>query len=445
MKCRVRGLLPTALALLSVLAPGALTAAEPPRFRLTLSEAVDRALAASARLRALEQMEAGAAADLRGARAERMPAVDLRAGYTRRSDVPELTIATPGGPPRTIFPNLPDNYSARLGLSLTLYAGGRIAAAVEAARENQEAAGKEREAARQDLVLETHAAYWGLVTARESERVLSEGLAAFEAHLKDARNRQSVGMAAANEVLAVQVERDRAELRRLRAENAAELAEANLLRLLDLDFGTVLEAADSLETAPAPSQDLEALVSAAVESRPERSRQEALIRAAEARVRIQRAARLPQVSAAAGFDHANPNRLILPAEAEWNHTWDLGLQVSLKVFDGGRTSAAVARAQAEAEAGRHRLEDLDRQIRLQVTGAHLDLRAAQAAVGVANQGLGAARENHRVSQDRYREGVIPSSELLDASVALLQAGLDRTQALAQVCIAAAELDRAVGR
>ncbi len=445
MRCRVRGRVLTTWALLGLLGPGALPAEEPQRLRLTLSEAVERALAVSARLRALDHLETGASAELRGARAERLPAVDLRASYTRRSDVPELSIPTPGGPPRTIFPNLPDNYSARLGLSLVLYAGGRISAAVEAARENQDAAGKEREAARQDLVLETHAAYWGLVTAREAERVLGQGLAAFEAHLRDARNRESFGMAASNEVLAVQVERDRAELRRLRAENAAELAQANLVRLLDLDPETNLEAAEGLETAARPSEDLEALVRAAVESRPERSRLQALVRAAEARVRIQRAARLPQLGASAGFDHANPNRLILPPEAEWKHTWDLGIQVLLRVFDGGRTSAAVARAQAEVEAGRQRLVDLERQIRLQATQAHLDLRVSQAAVGVADQGLRAARENHRVSQDRYREGVIPSSELLDASVGLLQAGLDRAQALAQVRLASAELDRAVGR
>jgi outer membrane protein TolC len=51
--------------------------------------------------------------------------------------------------------------------------------------------------------------------------VLEESLAAYEAHLADARNRQAVGLAARNEVLAVQVEKDRAELARLRAANAA--------------------------------------------------------------------------------------------------------------------------------------------------------------------------------------------------------------------------------
>jgi outer membrane protein TolC len=64
---------------------------------------------------------------------------------------------------------------------------------------------------------------------------------------------------------------------------------------------------------------------------------------------------------------------------------------------------------------------------------------------VAGANLDSAHENVRVAHDRYHEGVIPSSELLDAETALLRAGLDRANALAQVRVALANLERAVGR
>ena len=56
-----------------------------------------------------------------------------------------------------------------------------------------------------------------------------------------------------------------------------------------------------------------------------------------------------------------------------------------------------------------------------------------------------ARENVRVSQDRYREGLIPASELLDAQQRLLQAGFSHTRSYTQLRQARANLDRAVGR
>ena len=59
--------------------------------------------------------------------------------------------------------------------------------------------------------------------------------------------------------------------------------------------------------------------------------------------------------------------------------------------------------------------------------------------------LEAARENLSVSRDRYTEGLIPPSELLDAESRLLQSGLDRTTSATHLQQARANLDRAVGR
>src|SRR5262249_39825037 len=122
-----------------------------------------------------------------------------------------------------------------------------------------------------DLVLETSIAYWDLRTAREEERVLREGLAAYDAHLRDAANRQRTGLAAANEVLAVQGERDQAELSRLRAENAAAIAEANLVRLLGIPPGSSIDPTEPLKAPSVAGGTLEGLVFQALEGRPDRA------------------------------------------------------------------------------------------------------------------------------------------------------------------------------
>jgi outer membrane protein len=436
-----------AVAWLGLGAGGALVfgaAAEEP-LRLTEQEAVQRALSASPRLAgALAQVEA-AGAEARVARAARLPQIDLGGGYTRYSNVPELSIPQPSGPPRTIFPNLPDNYRARLAAGIALYSGGRTGALVEAAEDERDASTRDQTTERLEVELETRAAYWSLVTARELARLLAEAVAAYEAHLKDAENRAALGMAAQNEVLAVKVERERGELARLRAENAAAVGEANLARLLGLSPEVRLEPAQPLEGVVEAAGAPEDLVAIAFENRPERAALVSRLGAAEARVRVERAARLPQVAASGGYDYANPNRRLMPPEATWKESWDVGLNLSLSLFDGGKTSAATARARARSAALRAQLEDLTRRIRLQVTQRTLELEAARAAVAVAERGLEAARENQRVAGDRYREGLIASSELLDAEVALLRAGVDRTEALAQLRLAAAGLARALGR
>jgi len=411
--------------------------------RLTLAEAIARAREQSPRIAQLRALETAAGAGLDGARAQRQPSVDLTAGYTRYSNVPEFTQPPPSG--QTIFPNIPNNWRSRLGVTAPIYTGRRIENGIESAAHEREGAARDVETGLDDLVLETTSAYWSLVTAGESARVLKEALTAFDAHLADARNRERFGMAARNEVLAVEVERDRADLFRLEADNAVEVAHANLIRLLGLAPGFRVEAAEPLVAPDVLPEDLEKLVQSALAARPERGALGARLAAAEARTAAQRAFRSPQVNASAAYDYANPNSRILPPEAEWNATWNVGVGLSFNVFDGGRTSAAVAQSAAQADAIRRQIDDLDRRIRFDVTARALDVRTALGAVDVASRSFVSATENRRVSSDRYKAGTGLSSELLDAEAGALRAGLDRTAMLARLRVALASLDRAAGR
>jgi outer membrane protein TolC len=415
-----------------------------PTLSLTLRQALEQARAAAPALARQRALQNAAEAALRSARDQRLPQVDLTAGYTRNSNVEELTLALPGEELRTIFPNLPNSYRTRAALSLPLYTGGRIEDSIRAADRNLEAAGKDLEAQTADLVLETAFAYWDLVTERETERVLRGALESYEAHLVDARNREQFGLAARNEVLAVQVESDRAELRRLEAENAAAVAHANLVRLLGLPPAARIEPAEPIAAAIGEPDELEKMVQDALRQRPERAALEARVEAAQAAVGVAGAAQRPQLGAEAGYDYANPNRKELPLTGEWKGTWDASVNLAWTVFDSGRTAAEVDRARAELEAVRQQLVDLDQRLRLEVTSRSLELGSARQTVEVAERNLAAAGENRKVAADRYREGVIPSSELLDAEVALLQAGLDQTRAWTRLHLAQASLERAVG-
>jgi outer membrane protein len=422
-----------------------LTAGSAPAVRMTLAEAVERARDHAPRLAQLHAQEQAAEAGERGARAARLPALDLNAGYSRNSNVPELVLATPGQPPRTVFPSIPDQYRLRAGLSLPLLSGGRMSAGVDAAADLLAAARSDRLGAEHDLVLETITTYWSLVTARQSESVLAEAIATFEAHLKDARNRQELGLAARNEVLAVQVERDRAELDQLRAAAAAALAQDDLARLTGLAEGTPIEAAEPAGAGVPAPEPLAALQAAAVAQRPELRALRARADAAEASVRSARSSRQPQLGLSAGFDYANPNPRILPLAPEWKTSWSVGLSASWTAFDGGRTAAAMAQASAQAEATRHQLADLEARVRLEVAARRRDRETAEAALALASRGLEAARENARVAQDRHREGLIAFSERLDAELALLHAGLQQTASSAELRLASARLERAVGK
>lgn len=412
---------------------------------LTLDDALTRALKTSPRLTSLRALATAAAEGVRGAEAGRRPDLDLSASYARNSNVPELILASPGAPPRTIFPNLPNQWRTHVGATLPLYTGGRVDAQIAAASESEHAATSDQAAARNDLALETHVAYVSVLLARENARVLSEAIASYEAHLKDARNRQDLGLSASNEVLAVTVERERAELGRVQAENAAAMATANLLRLVGLPLGTPLELEPTPSAEPVNKELSEEGVEKALSSRPEIEALRARIRATDAAARFARSATKPQAGLQAGYDYANPNPRILPLAGKWNDSWSIALNLSWKVLDGGRADASAAQAQAQSDALRAQLSDLESRIRLDITTRRLELESTLAGKVVAARGIEAARDAVRVARDRYQEGVLSSTDLLDAETRLLRAELEAAQTDAQIQIARANLTRALGR
>ena len=318
---------------------GETTQAEDSPIRLTLDDAIVRARTTSARLASFSALARAASEEVRGAGASRRPDLALSASYTRNSNVPELVLAIPGSPPRTLFPNLPDVWRTHAGASFPLYTGGRVGSQITAATEMENATLSDRAAASNDLAAETHIAYVNVLFSRENARVLGEAVASYEAHLKDARNRQDLGLAASHETLAVMVEREQAELARLQSENGAAVAMANLLRLVGLPPGTLVE----LDPAPTPSaslpQESEELVKRAALGRPELEALRARVRSLEATEKVARSASRPQAGLEAGFDYTNPNLRFVPWEAKFRSSWSVGIGVNWKVLDGGRSSA----------------------------------------------------------------------------------------------------------
>jgi outer membrane protein TolC len=130
---------------------------------------------------------------------------------------------------------------------------------------------------------------------------------------------------------------------------------------------------------------------------------------------------------------------------EWRDSWDLSVNVSWSLWDGGRRRAEEAEAAAATRALVARAADFDRQLAFEVEQRQLEIDSSHAAIAAANDGVGAAVEARRVIGERFGAGVATSTDVLDADTAVLQAQLDRTRAIANAHLAVARLDRAVGR
>ena len=437
--------------------------------RLTLQDAIAQGLANSRRLAELDARAQAADFAIAGRQAAERPLVALLGGYTRTNHVDEFAISAPGRPPQVVYPDIPDNYRARIDLQWPIYTGGRGDALERAARAERKAIASDVAAARADLRLEITRAYWAIVTAGDTETVLRRALDVTTAHIADVKARLAAGLIPPNEVSSAEAQAAHQRLLALEAANQRAIAEADLRRLIGNDAGPLALAPPTSETpvgaaaregatateprersgasgVPASERVGEAEGrSPSVQERPERIALVQRAQAATDRASAIAASARPQLSLGGGYDYARPNPRIFPRSGDWKTSWDTSINLSWTLWDGGRRGAEQGEARALASALRARVEDFDRQAAFEVRARTLELESHREAVAAADAGIRAAAEAERVVGERYRAGVATSTDLLDAQIARLRAELDRARAVAAIRLAEARLERARGR
>jgi outer membrane protein TolC len=259
------------------------------------------------------------------------------------------------------------------------------------------------------------------------------------------RNQLDAGLVPPNDVLSVEAQASRQRMLAVQAAAARDIAAAELGRLVGAVDGTTIEALEPPEAAPIPLATVEEMIEVARKQRPERAALLKRIGASDERGKAAAGGERPAISAVGGVDYANPNPRIFPREGVWQASWDAGVNVTWALFDGGRVRSEIAEAAAAGRAARERLNDFDAALAVEVRQRRREAEAARAAIAAAADAVRAATEARRVVSERFTAGVATSTDVLDAQVALLQAELDRTQALAAAHLADARLTRAIGR
>ena len=417
---------------------------------LSLEEALAAGLEKSPGLQASRLELEAATARSREVAAGRLPSLKLGGGYTRLSEVPDFQVTLPISPdPIVVSQSYFNQFNLRLGVQQPLFTGFRLQAGERSARLLEAAAGQDLEKNRAELVFAVKAAYWGLTRSREFEKVIDENVRQVGEHLKDVRAFFDQGLATRNDVLRAELELSNAEIMRIDARNAAEVALTALVSLIglpldsDIDLTTSVESRASRIPAEAVKGDGDP-IERALAQRPEIRSAEFRIKASEMGVKAVRSAFLPQVYLSGNYYYLRPNPRILPSLDRFKGTWDVGVSVSFDIWNWGQTKRQTEQAEARLGQAREARKVLEDQAVLEVTQCRLSLARAGEKVRVAGQAVGQAEENLRVTTERFKQGVALSSDVLDAEVALLRAKLGRTQAAIDQVVAQARLEKALG-
>ncbi len=422
-------------------------AEEAPEGPLTLEELIRLALDHNPDLESARYRVARAEAMLARARAEFFPTLTLSENYSV-SDNPVMAFMfklnqaqfSLADLARINDPDTTDDFHTQLQITQPLYTGGRLTSSLAAAEHGTQAAEYELAALRNTLVAQLAEAYYRLIQARNLVRVREESLEQVREHLRIVEARFRAGSAVQSDVLTIRVRLAEAEEALIVARQQYELA----WDVLDNVVGAPVPRKElPEEPAAAPWSDgvgeIEQLVREAFDRRPELAMIREQLAAAEHRVEVARAGRRPTAGLVADYDvHTG----------DWKRGDDsffVGVMLAWKLLDSGRTAAEVQKALAqygELSAAQRKLV-LD--VELDIRRAYLAWVAARERLRVARQAVEQARATLREVEARYRAESATITELVDAQVALSEARVREQNAAAELHVARAALERAVGR
>jgi len=404
---------------------------------VSLDDAVQSARERQPQLRQAQAASEAAGARARQALAPLLPQLGASAGYNRRIASGGPTVVTSNAGAVTSSANsFSDSISAQLLVFDFLSQINRLRSAQASA--DAQAANERATALQVDF--NVRAAYFDARARRALAQVARDNLANTEKHLRQTEGFVQAGTHPEIDVIQARADTANARVQLINAENAYQAAKVNLNAAMGVQGPTDYDIADTqMPVIDGEDAAIEALLEEAFRARPEVESLQDQIRADQLAASALRGQYWPSISASAGFVQAGSSLDDLG--------WRLGAGVTLtwNFFQGGLTRAQVSEAEANVVSALAQLDAQRLQVRSDVDGARLAVRAAKESIGATQEALLNARERLRLAEERYAVGVGNAIELGDAQLALVQAQAQSVQADDTLSTARAQLLRALGR
>ena len=188
--------------------------------------------------------------------------------------------------------------------------------------------------------------------------------------------------------------------------------------------------------------DAQALTAEAVANRPEAKLIADQRRLVQTQMALARTGDKPSVIAAFNYEFQNG---FLPSVNRIKGYWNAALAVSYPVFDGRRTAAQVAQSQVALRTVEEQAADLERGFELEIRQTLADLKTLELKIEIEKTKIAHAERALQIADERYRNGLISTTDLVEAQDSLDSARLNYLQLIYSHILGRYNLLRAAGR
>lgn len=492
---RIRPVRDLALSIFFLLSLGGVAGAQQSPATLTLDEAIAIARRSNPDFLSLKNDEVDADWAVRESYGALLPSASVGGGMNYQGAGVERFGASLANRTRTGY------LSSSYALSMNYRLAGESLMLPKQQRANRNATLAQIEVADFNLVANITRQYLAVRRAQDAVQLARQELERAQENQRLVDARVAVGAAIALDAKQAEVERGRAEVELLRAENLEHTEKLRLIEALGIEVDPSLTLTSEFQVFE-PNWSVDELTTMAMASHPQLQALRAARSASGVSVRMAKTQYLPSLSISAGFngfaqratnadavvdmmqsqldqsresclemnqilenlttpmprDCSVANFQLTPAEIAqirdensglpFNFTrqpFSATLQISLPLFNGFSRERRVAAARVAEEDANHRLRKEELRLKTQVATAYQDLVTAQRTVKLEERNRDLATDQLALARERYSVGTVSFIELKEAETTKARADRAYLVAVYSFHESLAALEDAVGR
>lgn len=335
-------------------------------------------------------------------------------------------------------------FAGSVTLRQPIYMGGSIIAANKIANIGEEMASNSTDATTQTILYNIDQTYWTVVSLNHKQKLANQFLELVKKLSDDVHKMINQGVATKADGLRVDVKVNEAEMTVTQAENGLSLAKMLLCQQcgLPLDANVTLvdeNTSNIVSKDETPSAD----VNIAIDNRPELKLLQNLVDVSRQSTKIVRAAYLPQVALTGGYMFSNPN-VYNGYQNKFSGVWNVGVVVRIPLWNWFEGEYKVKASKVTTSIANLELTDAQEKMQLQVQQNSFKIKEAKKRLAMSQKNVENANENLRCANLGFKEGVLQTTEVMEAQTAWLTAQTQKIDAEIDLNMSQIGLRKAMG-
>lgn len=380
---------------------------------------------------------------LKEVKGQLFPQINATGTYTRNLALQTMYMDAGDGTTRAIKMGTDNNYSAGFNATLPIVATAlwrsiklsenQILQNIEKARANK-----------LSLVNQIKNAYYTLLLAQDSKRVLEASHATAKRHAEIYQKQYQIGTASEYDVLRANVAVTNLEPSILQTENTINLLELQLKVLMGMDVNQEIDPRETLDDYKASMYGRVMATDTSLVNNTSLKQLDLQTDLLRKTVDVRRAAWHPTLSLTGNLMWHSMSNGGPFKKFNWNRSSNIGLTVAWPVFTGFQRTNRIKQAEIQAAEMKWQRENLERSLHMQMQTHINTINKSIKQIETNEAGVRQAEKANEIMQKSFQIGAASFIQLLDTDDALMTARLAYYEAIYDYLVAESELELVLG-